>query len=299
MSSTLNSIPIERTFISSTWKDWFELTKPRITLLISISAIVSYHLGATHFSWILFLNVLLGTALTSGGASAFNHWMESEHDKKMKRTARRPIPSGKIASSHAFIFSTILSLFGIVYLFIFVNYLTGMLGALTWAIYVLIYTPFKRISSLNTIIGAFPGALPALGGYTAATGYIDLFGILLFLILFFWQFPHFLSIAWLYREDYAAGGYRMLSMNDDQGRFLSFQSLLYTVTLAGVSVLPFLFGFSGYFYLYVSSLTGLIFVFLTIRFILDRTDVKARTVLFYSFIYPLILWITLIIDKQN
>lgn len=295
-SAVLNSSPdLSPSMVS----DLIEVTKPRITFLILIATFVSYFLAVSdNFSWIILFNTLFGTALTSSGTAALNMFMERKHDAQMKRTQNRPLPTGRIEPSVVLLFGGFISITGIVYLYFTVNMLTSVLAFLTWSGYLFIYTPMKRLTSLNTVIGAIPGALPALGGWAAASNSLDAGAWILFAIMFFWQFPHFLAIAWLYREDYARGGYAMLSKMNDDGVFLSRQMVLYTIGLLVVSLMPSVLGISGLVYFISALILSSIFIIAAIRFSLKRSEEYARKVLYFSFIYPLLLWAILIFDKQ-
>ena len=295
-SAVLNSSP---DLTPSMVSDLIEVTKPRITFLILIATFVSYFLAVSdNFSWIILFNTLLGTALTSSGTAALNMFMERKHDAQMKRTQNRPLPTGRIEPSVVLLFGGFISVTGIIYLYFTVNMLTSILAFLTWSSYLFIYTPMKRLTSLNTVIGAIPGALPALGGWAAASNSLDAGAWILFAIMFFWQFPHFLAIAWLYREDYARGGYAMLSKMTDDGLFLSRQMILYTIGLLVVSLMPSVLGIAGLVYFISAVILSSVFIIAAIRFSLKRSEEYARKVLYYSFIYPLLLWAVLIFDKQ-
>ncbi len=299
MSTKTESVPIEFGHSPTLIKDLLEVTKPRITIFILMATSVSFYLGSNFsFDWLLLFNTLFGTALTAGGTAALNQYFERDHDSKMDRTKLRPIPSGRVKPTTILIYGISISVFGVVYLFFTVNSLTSFLAFATWFSYLFIYTPMKRLTSLNTLIGAIPGALPALGGWSAATGNLDFGAWILFLILFFWQFPHFLAIAWLYRTDYMRGGYSMLSMTEDDGSFISKQMVLYTFGLLVVSMIPSAFGISGIYYLSVALILGLAFIWSTIRFAMRRENRFAKTVLYFSFIYPIVLWTFLVLDKQ-
>src|ERR1051325_9234490 len=185
-------------------RDYLELTKPNVTWLILMSTGVGFYVGAVHpfSSLVLLVNVLIGTALVASGTAALNQWMERDVDGKMRRTQNRPLAARRVDAGRALLFGLVLSAAGPAYLVLTVNWLTGFLGAFTCSSYLLLYTPLKRHSTLSTFVGAFPGAMPILMGYAAATGRLTLQGWVLYGILFLWQFPHFLSIATLYREDY-------------------------------------------------------------------------------------------------
>ncbi len=194
-----------------------ELTKPRITQLVLLTAAAGFYLGARdHVNLALLVNTLIGTALVAGGTNAWNQIRERDVDARMVRTRRRPLPSGRLTTAAAIWFATAITVVGVGYLAVMVNLLTALLAALTFASYVLLYTPLKRKTSLNTLVGAVPGALPIVGGWTAAGGSLGVAVVALFWILFLWQLPHFLALAWLYRDDYRASGLRMLTGRRDR-----------------------------------------------------------------------------------
>jgi protoheme IX farnesyltransferase len=198
-------------------RDYLELSKARIVLMVLITTAAGYLIGAPHVSAIALINVLLGTALVAAGTNALNQYVEREHDAKMRRTRLRPLPDGRIAPRSALLFSAGIAILGTLYLGLMVNWLTAFLGAFTLTSYIFVYTPLKRISTACTIIGAVPGAIPPLMGWTAATGSLAVGGWILFGILFFWQLPHFMAISWIYREDYGRAGFVMTSVRDENG----------------------------------------------------------------------------------
>ncbi|HEY4641955.1 MAG TPA: heme o synthase, partial [Thermoanaerobaculia bacterium] len=198
-------------------RDYLELSKSRIVMMVLITTAAGYLFAAQHVDWMLLLNTLLGTALVAAGTNALNQYVERDHDAKMRRTRLRPLPDGRIAPRAALIFSISISIIGTLYLGLAVNWLTAALGAFTLTTYIFIYTPLKRVSTICTLIGAIPGAIPPLMGWTAATGVLGTGGWIVFGILFFWQLPHFMAISWMYRDDYARGGFAMLAVRDDDG----------------------------------------------------------------------------------
>ena len=278
-------------------KDYLELTKPNVTWLILMSTGVGYYVGAAHpFSSLLLLfNVLLGTALVASGTAALNQWMERDVDGKMRRTQQRPLPAGRLDPDRAFWFGLTLSVVGTVYLVFAVNSLTGFLGAFTCSSYLLIYTPLKRHSPLSTFVGAFPGAMPILMGYAAATGRLTVQGWVLYGILFLWQFPHFLSIATLYREDYERGGIRMLPVVEPEGASTRRQIVGYTIALLLLSAVPTYLGFSGSVYLFGTVALGVAFLYFGIGM---RTRVQARRLLQASVVYLPLVYGLMVFDKQ-
>ena len=284
----------------SVWAVAAELVKARLTLLVVLTTSVGFYLGsAAPVDFGLLLQVTLGTALLAGGAAVLNQWMEREFDARMRRTADRPLPSGRVEPTTALATGMLLSVAGTAWLLLAVNPLTALLGVVTLATYLLAYAPLKRRTMLNTVVGAVPGALPPLMGWTAATGTLDAPGWGLFGILFFWQLPHFMAIAWLYRDDYAGAGFRMLSGSDPDGRRTAASAVRNTVALFAVSLFPFLFGLSGRWYLAGAVVLGAGFLAASIAFAAHRTIPTARRLFFASILYlPLLLGL-LVMDKPS
>ena len=275
-----------------------ELVKARLTSLVLLTTAVGVYAGTRGaMDWMLLFNTLLGTALVAGGAAALNQLIEREHDAKMLRTEDRPLPSGKLQPETVLIFGGIISSIGLLYLALTVNLLTSILGIVTLLSYLFVYTPLKRVTTLNTIIGAIPGALPPLMGWTAARGEINIEGWSLFAILFFWQLPHFLAIAWMYREDYARGGYVMLPVVDPDGVRTGKQAVSHTLGLLSVSLFPVLLHLAGWIYCLGAILLGAVFLAAAIRFSRRLTMSSARQLFFASIIYlPLLLGL-MVFDK--
>ena len=275
----------------SQWADFAELTKPRITLMVALTTAAGFMLAASRpLPWDLLINTLLGTALIASGASTLNQVIERRTDARMRRTANRPIPAGRLAPSTAMIFGLALSAAGAFYLALAVNLLTGLIGALTLASYVLIYTPLKRKSSLATLVGAVPGAAPPMMGCTAASGELDALAWALFGILFFWQMPHFLAIAWIYRTDYERGGFPLLTLGNVSGPRTARQMMLYAAALIPVSLLPNAIGVSGWPYFIGALLLGLAFLGFCVAFSVSHTSRAARRLLLASVVYlPIVL----------
>jgi heme o synthase len=251
---------VSQQFVSQL-RDYSELTKARITTLIVLTAWCGFFFGAHRAglsSWSLALiQALFGIALVSSGTAALNEILESGVDARMRRTALRPLPSGRMTRTHATTIGLALTLGGSVYLAIYVNLLTGLLGFLTSLMYLAAYTPLKKVSPLCTFVGAFPGAMPVVLGWTAARGKLDPEVMILFAIMFVWQFPHFLSIAWLYREDYERGGVRMLPVVDSDGKSTVWRILAYSAALIPVSLLPVALGMAGRVYVVGAILMGM------------------------------------------
>ncbi len=280
--------------------DYWELTKPGVTFMVIISVLGGFYLGSQGaMNFVLLINALIGSWLVAGGTNALNQLIERDIDVKMKRTRLRPLPAGRLSFLQVAIFATAISIIGIVYLGFVVNWLTGLLAALTLASYIFIYTPLKRTTPLSTIIGAVPGALPAMGGWTAVRGDISIEAWVLFAILFFWQLPHFLAIAWIYREDYARGGFSVLTVFDDSGVQTGWHIVLNCLALLSVSLLPTLLGLTGAVYFFGALLLGIGFLIAGIRVAVQKTNRYAKQLLHASIIYLPILIALMFIDKTS
>jgi protoheme IX farnesyltransferase len=286
--------------VPSRLRDFYELTKPRMNFLVICTTAVGYymapHAGSGH--WITLLHVLLGTALTAASASVLNQLVERQYDALMPRTRNRPLPGGRIAPVEALAMGVACGVLGVAYLALFVNVLTALLGAFTLASYVWVYTPMKRVSSLNTVVGAVPGAIPPMMGWTAATGALGPEPLVLFGILFLWQMPHFLAIAILYKRDYAAGGFKMLPVVDPELRMTSRMIVLYGVALVPVALMPVAVGMAGPVYLTGATLMSLAFLSYCISCAVSKERIDARKLFFSSIIYLPLLFAVLMIDKR-
>src|SRR3954462_1738501 len=240
---------------------WADLVKARLTTLVVLTTAAGFYAGwKGAMDWMLRLHTVFGTALVASGASALNQLLERDYDALMHRTETRPLPSGRLTPDSVLIIGGVLSVLGLAYLAATVNLLTAALGAITLVSYVWIYTPLKRVTTLNTAIGAIPGAIPPLMGWTAARDDIAGGGWALFAILFFWQLPHFLAIAWVYREDYGRGGFVMLPVIDPEGIRTGKQAVSHTLGLLSVSLFPVLLGLAGWFYCAGAILFGAMFL---------------------------------------
>jgi len=279
----------------STTGDFIQLTKPRITLMVVLTTAVGFALAApTPVAWLLLLHTVIGTALVASGASALNMVIERSSDARMRRTARRPLPAGRLRTVPALLFGLALSAAGMLYLLLLVNGLTAALGAFTLLGYVLVYTPMKRMSSIATIVGAVPGAVPPMMGVSAASGSIDALAWALFGILFLWQMPHFLAIAWMYKSDYQRGGFPMLSVRDPRGVRTARQMVLYAAALLPVSLLPSALGSVGAVYAIGAVLAGVVFLAYSWAFAYEVSLRAARRVLLTSVLYlPAVLGLLL------
>ena len=261
MSTATQPLAVPRNSFFTLARDYAELTKMRVTTLIVMTAWCGYYFGAlksgvSSLSWGL-IHALLGIGLISGGTAALNEVMEHDIDGLMRRTAQRPLPAGRMSLLHAGLVGGLMTLGGALYLGLALNPLTGLLALATSVIYLAAYTPLKKVHPICTFVGAFPGAMPGVLGWTAARGRLEWGALVMFAIVFFWQFPHFFSIAWLYREDYEGGGIRMLPVVEPDGKSTARRILLYSVGLIPVSLLPTFLGMSGRIYLLGALVMGL------------------------------------------
>jgi len=282
------------------FSDYLELTKPRVTLMVVITMAFGFYIGSRGaMDWMLLLHALLGTLLVAGGTSALNQYWERDLDAKMQRTKNRPLPAGRLQPRDALIFGVIISLAGLVHLLVMVNALTALLAAATLVSYVFLYTPLKQKNSLSTIVGAVPGALPPLGGWTAARNDLSIEGWILFAILFIWQLPHFLAIAWIYREDYLRGGFPMLTVVDPDGDSTGRQIISNCLALLPVSLLPTIVGMAGRFYFIGALALSLFFLGCGIAVMRHRSNVTVRRLLRASLLYLPILLALMALDKTT
>jgi len=279
-------------------QDYSDLLKPGITTLVMVTAMAGFYLGSSgSLNIALMIHTVIGTGLVAGGGGALNHFLERDADAKMKRTRNRPIPSGRMSPAEVVLFGALVSLGGLTYLFLTVNTLTTLLAAISWISYVVIYTPMKRVSPFATLIGAIPGALPPVGGWAAATGSISFEAWILFAILFLWQLPHFLSIAWICRKDYAAGGFPMLTVLPESEKLTGHQMMLYSASLLVVSVFPFAAGLTGLYYLIGAFVAGLTFLGINALMAKSTTNKNAKVSLWASVVYLPLLLVLMMADK--
>jgi heme o synthase len=289
---------IARDARTSRFADYLALTKPRLNFLVVASSAAGYYLGVSGALDPSNMAVaVLGTALVAGGAAALNQVFERDTDGLMRRTRTRPLPDGRVTAADASIFGAVLSAGGLALLSARTNLAAAALALATIVVYLAIYTPMKRRTPLSTLIGAVPGALPPLIGWTAARGTVDAGGAALFAIVFLWQIPHFMAISWLYRDDYATARFPMLSVVDAGGTRASRQALWYSVVLLPVSLAPALLGIAGTIYVVAASALGVAMIVLASRFALGRDDASARRLFFGSITYLPLLWIVMIADK--
>lgn len=280
------------------WADWLELAKPRITALVLVTTAVGFYLasvGSVDLGRLV--HTLLGTALLAGGTNALNQYAERGADARMKRTRGRPIPSGRLSPVRALRFAVAISTAGALYLAAAVNPLTALLGALALAGYIFLYTPLKRKTWLCTLVGAVPGALPPVMGWTAARGELDALAGVLFAIVFLWQLPHFLAIAWIHRTDYARAGFPMLPVVDPEGTRTARQIVLYTLALVVVSLLTSVMGLTGALYFFGSLTLGLAFLAFGVWMAVGRSPRYARRLFLASVVYLPALLALMVVDK--
>ena len=278
-------------------RDYLELAKPRLVSLVLLSAAVGFFLASRGPVDVpLLLATFFGTAFVAAGSMTLNQWMEREEDARMIRTAARPLPAGRLQPAEALVFGIVLSLCGLAVLFWTVNPVSALLAALTLASYLFLYTPLKRKTTLCTIVGAVPGALPPLIGCAAVQGRPSFEAWILFAVIFLWQMPHFLAIAWLYRDDYAAAGFRMLSVDDPAGRQVGRQIILYSLALLPASLLPSAAGLTGPVYFLTALVLGIGFIALAFRSA-GRMAQNARPLFRASVIYLALLLVLMVLDK--
>jgi heme o synthase len=310
MSTATQPLVVPRSGALNLARDYAELAKLRVTTLIIMTAWCGYYFGAlksgaSSLSWSLF-HTLLGIGLVSGGAAALNEVMEWDTDSRMRRTAQRPIPAGRFGFAHATLVGVLMTLGGALYLGLALNPLTAWLALATSAVYLGAYTPLKKVHPICTFVGAFPGAMPGVLGWTAARGRLEWGALVMFAIVFFWQFPHFYSIAWLYRQDYEDGGVRMLPVVEPDGKSTSRQILLYSVALIPISLLPTWLGMSGKLYFAGALALGLVLLYFGWRLASlrvatgnARSKQRARQLLQATVLYLPLLFALMMLNTQR
>ena len=303
MGSTVQQTQKNQVERVTAWSVFSDLVKLRLTTLVLVTTLVGFYAALNSESGGLAQNLiklgltLLGTGLLAAGAAILNQYLERDHDARMERTARRPLPSGAISAEAALLLGGACSVVGLLALAAWINLLVAVLGAVTLVTYLFIYTPLKRKSEWNTIIGAIPGALPPLMGWAAARGEVDPLGWTMFGILFFWQVPHFMAIAWMYRDDYDKAGFVMMpSVADGEAR-TGRQAISHTLFLVIASLMPFTMKLAGAVYVSGAVLLGGLFLWAAVRFSRQLTRQSARVLFFASIIYlPLLLGL-MVVDK--
>jgi heme o synthase len=279
--------------------DLFELVKARLTALVLLTTAVGFYLGSgPSVDYAALFRVVFGTAAAAAGAAALNQWWERKADALMNRTRTRPVPAGRMRASEALTFGLVLSIFGVAYLALACNQLSAVLAAITITIYIFGYTPLKRASTANTIVGAIPGAIPPVIGWAAARGAIDAGAGSLFAILLLWQLPHFFAIAWMYREDYSRAGFRMISSDDISGERSASQSVFFCILLLILGGLPAFVGIVTFAYLAIELVLGGLFIAVAMRFLRVRTRKAARLLFITSIVYLPLLLAALVLTKS-
>ena len=292
------SVPLQVGRTSARLADYLALTKPRLNFLVVATSAAGYYLGATQalHLWLM-AQAVCGTALVAGGAAVLNQVYERDTDALMRRTRARPLPDGRVPPADARNFGLALALCGLALLGTRASILAAWLAAATLIIYLVVYTPMKRRSPFSTLVGAVPGALPPLIGWTASHGSLSSGGVALFAIVFLWQIPHFMAIAWMYRDDYAKAGFPMLPVIEPEGRRAGRQAVLYAAALLPASLVPTAIGLSGTTYLAIATALGTALLWLAVRFARARSDGSARTLFLASIAYLPLLWIAMIWNK--
>lgn len=279
--------------------DFAELVKARLTLLVLLTTAVGFYLGsAGAINYVALFHAVFGTALAAAGAAALNQWWERRLDALMQRTKTRPIPAGRMLPRDALIAGSLLAIAGVSYLAIACHWLSAALAAATILIYIFAYTPLKRISTANTLVGAIPGALPPMIGWAAASGRLDPGAWSLFAILFFWQLPHFFAIAWMYREDYARADFQMVSRDDETGTRSASQSVFFCIVLLLVSGIPAFIGVVNSIYVLVELILNGLFIFVAMRFLRTQVVADARKLFVASIVYLPLLLLALVLTKR-
>lgn len=282
----------------SRMKDFFELTKPGITRLVVLTTAVGFYLAwRGPLDLVLFAHALLGTGLAASGTNALNQYREREVDARMRRTENRPLPAGRLKPAEALWFSTAISAIGLVELALFVNMTTVLVVAASLALYVFVYTPLKRVTPFATVVGAVPGALPVVAGWAATGRPLELGAWALFGILFCWQLPHFLALAWIHREDYRASGLAMLTVFDPDGERTARQIFIYTLALLPLSLLPSVIGLTGTWYFLGAFVCGGAFLVFGAAWARHRTNLRAHRLFLASVLYLPVLLVLMTVDK--
>lgn len=278
--------------------DFAELVKARLTALVLLTTAVGFYLACRGpMDYRALLRAFFGTAAAAAGAAALNQWWEWQLDALMHRTRTRPVPAGRMRPISAFVIGLVLAVFGVCYLWVACNPLTAILAAITVAIYIFAYTPLKRVSTFNTLVGAVPGALPPMIGWAAARGTLDAGAWSLFTIVFLWQLPHFFAIAWMYRDDYARAGFQMIASDDPTGERSASQSVLFSILLLTLAGLPGFVGVVNFLYIPIELALSGAFVVVAMRFLRTRKRSDARLLFISSIVYLPLLLIALVLTK--
>jgi protoheme IX farnesyltransferase len=279
-------------------KDFIALTKPGLVMMVVLTTCIGFYLGSIGpFDWLLLIHTLIGTSLSAGGSLALNQFIERDRDAMMHRTQKRPLPSGRLQPRQALWFGVGITTFGMAYLALLVNVLSCLVTISITASYLFLYTPLKKRTTLSTVFGAIPGALPPVTGWAAARNEIGLESGILFTIMFLWQLPHALALAWMYRDDYARAGFQLLPIVDPDGRVTSTQILINCLALTAVSLTPTIIGLTGILYFFVALGAGLGFLGFAVHLTITRTSASARKLFFASLLFLLVQFVTMAIDK--
>jgi protoheme IX farnesyltransferase len=299
LPNVITTSDVAKPDFKSVLRDYFDLSKPGIGFYSLITTFAAFWMASSgKIDLMLLFHTIVATGLVTAGGGALNQVIEIKADAEMKRTEKRPLPAGRVSHTSGLLFGVITSILGTAYLLFAVNALSALLAIGTLAGYLFIYTPSKKITSLSTVIGAFPGAIPILIGWVAVTGSIDIRGWTLFAILFLWQIPHFLAIAWMYRKDYARAGFPMLTVIEPEGISAAHQALIYLVALLPISLFPTKLGLTGNIYFIGAFILGIGFLFAGIMVAIKRSNTSARQLLFASIIYLPVLLVLMVVDKM-
>jgi len=296
-AAQINRVNAPQSLLPSRLLDFISLTKPEVLLLVLIATGAGCLMASAPLDLSVLFNAMVGTALVAGGTAALNHFLERIHDGKMRRTSNRPLPAGRLSPRAALSFGVTLSIAGTIYLAVTCNLLTSMIGLAALLTYLLLYTPLKRRSDLCTLVGAFPGAAPILMGWTAVRGDISLAGWILYAILFFWQFPHFIAIGWMYRDDYARARMLMIPTNDHDGAVAFRQVWIMTAALIVMSLFPAALGIVGSVYILTAVILGIGLLIAVYRAASLRTNLSAKELLHATVIYLPVLLLMMVLDK--
>lgn len=284
--------------LASKVKDYFQLTKFTLSFTVVFSCVVCYLLAPNiQFDFLSVLLLFVAGMLITGSANAINQAVEKDTDALMKRTASRPVASGRMQPGEAWLFAIVTGITGVMLMWYYFNLLSALLGLFSLIIYAFVYTPLKKINSISVLVGAFPGALPCLVGWVAATGKFGAGGWVLFGIQFLWQFPHFWAIAWVAHKDYERAGFRLLPGREGPTKFTALQSIIYSMLMIPVGMLPFYFQISGVISLWVLLACNLAMVYLSVVLFIQMNAKAARKVMFGSYFYLLVVYLSLLFDK--
>ncbi len=297
-TATTATMVLEKVSMRQRVMDYLALAKPRVVVMVMAVTVAGFYMGTTGVAdWVRLLHLLIGVALSAGGTLALNQYMERDEDALMQRTQSRPLPEGRVQPLEALCFGAVMTIVGLLYLTVMAHVLAGLVTAVTVCTYLFAYTPLKLKTSLCSVVGAVPGALPPVTGWVAASGRFDAAVWVLFAILFLWQLPHSLAIAWLYRDDYARAGFRLLPVIHPDGRSTGRQIIANCLALLGVGLLPTLIGLTGPIYFMAAFIFGLVFLGFGVDAALSRTDEAARRLVLASLVYVPLVFLLMVLDK--